>query len=157
MEITLIIPGDPVPKQSIRMGIAQKKTGEYYPVAKQTKKIKNTETAYKWIIKSQLPKKVFPVSCPIRVLEINYMFKAGKEVTAVVIPGETPIYRFTTPDVQDNLNKLLFDAMKGIVYKDDCQVIEINNIRKTYGHSGQLYVRLEILEDYKLIKKGALE
>ena len=39
------------------------------------------------------------------------------------------IYKTSRPDLQDNLCKGLFDALSGIVFKDDSQIVKVNNLK----------------------------
>lgn len=51
----------------------------------------------------------------------------------------------TKPDT-DNIAKAVLDALNGIAYKDDSQVVELS-VRKRYGEIGNVSVRIEDLED----------
>ena len=44
----------------------------------------------------------------------------------------------------DNLMKPLFDAMEGIVFKNDSQIWAIDEIRKYYRHKPGILIELEI-------------
>ena len=56
----------------------------------------------------------------------------------VLKPG-APIYHLSKPDA-DKLQRCVFDAIKGIVYEDDCQVCHLDGVSKVYanasGHAG---------------------
>ena len=51
----------------------------------------------------------------------------------------------------DNLQKGIFDAMEGILYKNDTQIVSVNAIKK-YGDEDSVEVKIETLnfEDSKL-------
>lgn len=49
------------------------------------------------------------------------------------------------PDT-DNIAKAVLDALNGLAYKDDSQVIELN-VRKRYGEIGHISVKIEDLEE----------
>ena len=49
-------------------------------------------------------------------------------------------YCYTKPDL-DNLEKALYDAMNGIIYKDDCQIVE-HTVRKIWGEVGMIKVTI---------------
>lgn len=46
--------------------------------------------------------------------DLHYLIKHGKRV-----------YKMTKPDVQDNLSKPIFDALEGIFYEHDQQIVRI--------------------------------
>jgi len=44
------------------------------------------------------------------------------------------LYKTTCPDLGDNLQKPLLDALQGIVYQNDSQICLIKNIKKVFGN-----------------------
>lgn len=42
----------------------------------------------------------------------------------------------------DNIAKAILDALNGIAYKDDAQIIELE-VNKMYGEENKIYVELE--------------
>ena len=43
------------------------------------------------------------------------------------------MYKNTKPDLTDNLNKGLFDALQDIVYTNDSRIVKITDTSKIYG------------------------
>lgn len=43
------------------------------------------------------------------------------------------IYKVTKPDLQDNLNKAFLDALEGVIYEQDQNIVAINKLEKYYG------------------------
>jgi Holliday junction resolvase RusA-like endonuclease len=52
-------------------------------------------------------------------------------------------YKNTKPDLIDNLKKLVFDSMAGIVLKDDSIIVTENDTAKYYGVGGCIIITLE--------------
>ena len=49
------------------------------------------------------------------------------------------VYKTTKPDLPDNLNKVLFDAMESIVFINDSQVCHVKEMMKIYGNQPVLW------------------
>jgi Holliday junction resolvase RusA-like endonuclease len=157
MKLKLKILGIPVPKQSVKFkNIIDKKTGEIIINEKTGKPIimkyqpTELETHFKNVsiyIKSQLPANFKPFTGGVRVLYLGYVFPPlksfSKKKLKKIDDGEI-IYKTTKPDLIDNLNKGLFDAMEGIVYLNDSQVCEFDGkVRKYYGNRPKIIIELE--------------
>lgn len=56
-------------------------------------------------------------------------------------------YKGTKPDLHDNLNKQLFDAMEGIVFTNDSRVCKIGGFEKIYGIEPKTIVEVFIIKD----------
>jgi crossover junction endodeoxyribonuclease RusA len=85
-------------------------TANGYNRSYMTQKCVDLKEAWQWEAKSQWG--ADPVTCELRVtLDIYHGDKRKRDV--------------------DNFNKLVFDALTGIVYEDDSQIIELT-IRKHY-------------------------
>jgi Holliday junction resolvase RusA-like endonuclease len=138
-EITLALKGQPMAKQSVRGS----KKGYYQPA-----KYKARTNSYILQIKSQLPNNFVMFTKIVHVEFLQIMFeplsqhKKTKYIMELFKGGGT-IDKTTNPDVMDNLNKLLFDSMSGIVYKDDGLICRANNISKVYGLQGQIVIKLK--------------
>lgn len=156
--------GEPKSKQSMRTAVAMK-NGE--PVAKltksgkksfkidtfQDKKTESNELWVKWNIVAQLPFGFKLFTGPIIIHKLHYIFsytlKARKEYNKLLQTTDfrkmEPIYKTTKPDIPDNLNKMVFDAMEMVVYVNDSQVIGMDNLRKYYGEQPKIIIELEEL------------
>lgn len=55
------------------------------------------------------------------------------------------VYKATKPDLTDNLNKGVFDALQGIIYANDSQIISMDDVKKIYGQRPRIDIELEIL------------
>ncbi len=127
--LKLIVLGVPQSKQSARFRIVKKKSGQQFISSYQTKKVKDNEKNIAFDVKSQLPKKFQVLDEPIGV-KVKFMFPPlkswTKKLTKTLENGEK-IYKPQKPDLTDNLMKGLFDAMNGIVFKDDSCVCKVES------------------------------
>lgn len=129
----------PTPKQSVRFA-----EGRAY----QTTKIVNTEKVIKILAKKQLPKDFTKFeSCPLKA-EVVYVFQYNKSLSQkavqAILEGEQKgeyVRKFTKPDVTDNLNKLLFDSLQGIVYENDSQISDFH-ATKVYGKADKIILKI---------------
>jgi len=132
MKLTFL--GIPKPKQSAKFR-AVKGKGKTFVTSYQKKEVKDAERNMAFDAKSQLPKGFIPYDKPIGV-NILYVFPMlrsfSKKKKQAVENGEI-IFKETKPDLTDNLNKGVFDALEGIVYVNDSRICEIGNARKIYG------------------------
>lgn len=117
--IILDILGKPVPWK--RVGINTKTGGVYDQQSKEREQ-------YRWQLRSQFVDE--PITGPI---EIKLLFRMPIPKT---IKGRMRkdmlanyVYHTKRPDV-DNLEKLILDAMSGIVYADDCQIVMLNACKR---------------------------
>jgi Holliday junction resolvase RusA-like endonuclease len=146
--IKLTIPGIPQPKQSSRFRIAKMNNGRSIPVSYQTKEVKDNERSIKMIINEQLPQDFKPFTKGVIVKKLHYVFPplktASKQQLFLIDCGQI-IYKTTKPDLTDNLQKGLFDAMEGIVFMNDSQVCSIYDLKKYYGYNPRIEIELEEL------------
>ena len=136
--MTITILGKPFPKQSAR----HTKKGFVY----QTKEVKQAEDNVRWQIINQLPKNFIPFTKGVKVLRLLYVFPPLKSFTKKKMKALEKghlLYKTTKPDLTDNLNKGLFDAMEGIIFNNDSQVCEINHAIKCYGLKPRTEIVLE--------------
>lgn len=148
-----IIEGQPNTKQSVRIMPQTEKDGsaKYSFTADGKKKVKmakfqekdqmNKEVYAKWCIKGQLPFGFELWTGPIAVTKLHYIFYPPKKHLEAVERKELVLV-VTRPDMTDNLNKLVFDAMKKIVYLDDSQVCVMDNVMKYYGLQPRTIIEL---------------
>ena len=132
MKLTFL--GIPKPKQSAKFR-AVKGKGKTFIASYQKKEVKDNERNIAFDAKSQLPKDFIPYNVPIGV-NILYVFPPlssfSKRKIKAIEDGEV-FYKETKPDLTDNLNKGLFDALEGIVYVNDSRICKIGNAEKIYG------------------------
>jgi len=53
------------------------------------------------------------------------------------------VYKTTKPDLQDNLNKAFFDALEGLIYEQDQNIVVIKRMSKFYGETDKIKVQFE--------------
>ncbi len=134
--LRLIIPGEPVPKQSVKGRIVKPKFGKPFVQFYQTKEIKQQEETIKSCVIQQLPNDFKMFLGPVVVESIIFAFAPIKSMNKrdrILIDSGNIIYKFTKPDLSDNLPKLIFDALEGVVYKNDSQICYIKNTMKIYS------------------------
>ena len=49
------------------------------------------------------------------------------------------------PDLHDNLNKALFDALEGVIWEADHNVVKIDNMEKYYGEDNLITMEIQCL------------
>ena len=151
-------PGIPTAKQSVRSSPIYNKKGE--PVIyfgkdgkkkvlirqHKDKKIENKERAIVSMIKEQLPQGFKIWAQGVIVLSLTYIFPPlkgfSKKAMADIAVGRIH-HKTTKPDITDNLAKMLFDCLEGIVYINDSQICEMHDVKKIYGFSPGIYLTIE--------------
>lgn len=125
----------PLSHQSVRFGRGGIK---YKP-----KKVTDYQKYVKTLIEAQLPKdfNIIPAGCPIKVNYIEYVYAYPKSLAKKRRILKLP--KVTKPDLQDNLNKAFFDALEGLVYVQDQNIVEIKNLAKYYGPEDKIKVQFE--------------
>lgn len=111
--IKFTVPGIPVAKARPR--VTKKRT--YTPV-----KTKNYESLVQWEFKSKYKDK--PLTGPIRIDILLYMLipkhtskiRTRRKVAGEILPTKQPDW--------DNMAKSITDALNGLAYKDDNQIVE---------------------------------
>ena len=135
MKIKLNIPIKPTPHQSVRVT----RTGHTY----QPKKISDYKNDLKELVREQLPSGfcLIEANTPIFITKLHYVFEYPKSFSKAKRDSIT--YKVTKPDLHDNLNKALFDALEGVVWERDQNVVSINNLCKIYGETNQIIIEIE--------------
>lgn len=150
MKLNLIIPGIPQPKQSVRARIVHAASGKSFVQTYQKKEVKENERNIKLMIIDQLPMGFVPFSKGIKINKLHYVFPPTSSLKRSemrsIIAGEI-VHKTTKPDLTDNLNKGLFDAMQGIVFLNDSQVCEMNDVKKYYGTTPRIEIEIEQIEN----------
>ena len=125
----------PLAHQSVRIGRGGIK---YKP-----KKVLDYQEYVRTLIENQLPKNfnIIPAGCPIKVNYIEYVYAYPKTMAKKRRILKAP--KVTKPDLQDNLNKAFFDALEGLIYEQDQNIVEINNMAKYYALEDKIRVQFE--------------
>jgi Holliday junction resolvase RusA-like endonuclease len=113
-----------VPHQSVRIGRNN--------IAYKPKKIINYQVAIRALAIAQLPKgfEMIPAGTEITIQRLTYQFKYLKSTPKKRRTGKVP--KTTKPDLHDNLNKAFMDALEGIVFEQDQNIVKIKNLEKYY-------------------------
>lgn len=145
-QLTLIFNIEPKPKQSVKSRVFRNKKGDYIAGHYQPKATKDYVNALRDMAIQQLPEDFKLIETILRVIKLHYIYPIpkvfNKKQVEYIINGGL-IYKGTRPDVVDNLQKPLFDALQGTVYKDDSLIIGECNVLKYYGVEPKIELILE--------------
>lgn len=142
MKLHFIINGEPIAKQSFRYAIRKGKDGKDFVSKYQKSDIVKAEQYIGWEVKRQLPKNFAPfdVAIGIRALFVFPIPNAFTKKQRAQIEANEVIFKDTKPDF-DNLQKLLLDAMQGIVYVNDSRIVKAEAV-KIYGKVPRIEVEV---------------
>lgn len=121
---------DIIPKQSIRFNIKQNR---FYQPTKYTKYIKTIKQK----LQSELPNTYDLYDLPVAVEYIAYFKTRNKKLIGR--------YKETTPDV-DNILKPINDAVKGILIRDDKQIVSCS-VSKYYSNCSKLIIKIRYIHN----------
>lgn len=131
---------EPVPHQSVRAIPKIRRDGQpnewtAFNMFHQPKRIIQYKKDLRNLIKEQLPEnyKIFSKDIPL-IITIDFYFKYRKSEKKALIGHKIP--KISKPDISDNLNKAVFDAMEGVVYEQDQQVFDYHARKYWYTGSG---------------------
>ena len=136
MIIKLNIPIKAVPHQSVRMT----RTGRAY----QPKKIVDYKQQIKEAVREQLPDGFLAIeeNTPIFVTKLHYVFKYPSNTPKYKKESDEILYKFTKPDLHDNLNKALFDALEGVLWQRDQNVVAMDDVKKYYSETDHIILEI---------------
>ena len=125
MRLKLVFNVRPMPHQSARFT----RSGRAY----KPKKIMDYQDYIIRLAKDQLPEdfEIIPAGTPILIEELTYQYAYIKSIPMKRRVGK--LYKMTKPDLQDNLNKAFLDALEGVVYEQDQNIVAIQKLEKYYG------------------------
>ena len=129
-----------VPHQSVRVT----RRGFTY----QPKKIKDYKNTIQTMVREQLPDHfcLIPKGTAISINKLHYVFEYPKSFSKV--KQKNTIFKTTKPDLHDNLNKALFDALEGVVWEQDQNICLMKDVRKIYGTANKIEIEIEPLLEY---------
>jgi Holliday junction resolvase RusA-like endonuclease len=135
MKLTFELNLRPLDHQSFRIG----RNGIKY----KPKKVTDYQKYVKDLITKQLSNdfNIIPAGTPIVVNYIEYIYAYPKSLAKKRRILKLP--KTTKPDLQDNLNKAFFDALEGLIYVQDQNIVQINNMAKYYGPEDKIKVEFE--------------
>lgn len=133
-ELTLRFDLRPTPHQSFRMS----RSG----VAYTPKKILDFKRQIARLTNNQLEEdfEIIKAGTPIIVEYLHYCFEFTK-ATALKRRQEG-LQKTTKPDLLDNLNKAFIDALEGIVFEQDQNIVEVKDLKKFYGERNYIEIKL---------------
>lgn len=133
-ELTLRFNLKPTPHQSFRRG----RNG----VAYTPKKILDFKKDIARELSNQLNNdfEIIKAGTPIIVEYLHYCFEFPKS-TALKRRIEG-LQKTTKPDLLDNLNKAFIDALEGMVFEQDQNIVEVRDLKKFYGESNYIEIKL---------------
>lgn len=143
-ELRLYFPFEPKAIQSARFAKVGKFMKSYQP---------KEVTSYKGMIAYSFLQQVgggfAPTENPVVVTRLWFVFPLNKttkkkdiatvesweinEGYGVDYEPPKPLYKTTRPDLADNLSKGMMDALSGLLWKDDSQIVEMSGVMKCYG------------------------
>lgn len=137
MELKLKIQLKPTPHQSVRVT----RTGRTY----QPKKILDYKSNVQEAVREQLPSgfSCIKADTPIHITKLHYVFQYPKSMPKYKRQGM--VYKYTKPDLHDNLNKALFDALEGIVWQRDQNVVAMDDVKKYYASEDAIIINIQCL------------
>ena len=134
------IPGKPMGKGRPRFATTAAGYGRPYT----PEKTENYETLVKWEFHAQCGDAWF-ADAPLRMNLLVYMEiprSASKRRKALMLAGKL---RPTKKPDFDNIGKIVADALNGLAYHDDAQVVDARVV-KLYGETPRVEVEIEELE-----------
>jgi len=123
------------PHQSVRFT----RSGRSY----KPKKIVDYQAYVIKLVSDQLPEgfEIIPAGTLIFIDQLHYQYAYPKAFSKKK-RQQGKIYKPTKPDLQDNLNKAFLDALEGVVYEQDQNIVCINNLEKFYGETDKITLTL---------------
>ena len=137
MELKLKIQLKPTPHQSVRV---TRPGGTYQP-----KKILDYKSSVQEAVREQLPSgfSCIKADTPIHITRLHYCFEYPKSMPKYKRDGV--VFKHTKPDLHDNLNKALFDALEGIVWERDQNVVAMDDVKKYYAQEDAIIINIQCL------------
>ena len=135
MILTLEFNLRPMPHQSVKFG----RNGIKY----KPKKVLDDQKYVRTLASEQLPVdfNIITAGSPIVVNYIEYVYAYPKSLAKKRRLPRVP--KTTMPDLHDNLNKAFFDALEGLIYEQDQNIVEIKNMVKYFGPEDKIKVQFE--------------
>ena len=133
MELILKFNITPQPHQSVKLG----RNG----IAYTPKKIVDFKNYVRRLTRDQLPTgfEMIGAGTPIIVEYLHYQFTYPKSFSKKKRVSELP--KTTKPDLLDNLNKAFIDALEGLVFEQDQNIVEVQSLKKFYGESDCITIK----------------
>lgn len=100
---------------------------------------KTEKEQIQWQVRPYAPQN--PFTGPIH-LELTFLLPIPTTATKIMKKGMSNgiVHHLKRPDI-DNLSYLIVNALKGIIYEDDCQIVDLN-LHKRYGEEAKTIVKV---------------
>lgn len=133
-ELTLRFDIRPMPHQSFRMS----RSG----VAYTPKKVLDYKREIERLAYNQLPEdfEIIRAGTPIIVDYLHYCFEFNK--STALKNRQEGLQKTTKPDLLDNINKAFIDALEGLVFEQDQNIVEVRDLKKFYGERNYIEIKL---------------
>ena len=143
--VVIVVAGEAVPLKAPQFRNIKTRDGRQFTSAYQPSHVKKYQTHIRMQAEAAMHDRD-PMTGPL-VLAATFVMPMPKSfskrrVGQALIGAERPI---TRPDCS-NLLKALEDAMTGIVYRDDAQLVEVH-VRKVFGSKPQMQAEIKPLGD----------
>ena len=136
--ITFNVPGQPYGKGRPRVGNVRGRARMFTPEKTVSYENKVAFVAQQAMAGAALIEGAVDVSLFI-VCQIPASWSKKKQAAATA----GAIFPTTKPDI-DNIEKIIYDAINGVVWKDDVQVVDVKKVKR-YGPVPGVNVRIEVL------------
>jgi len=139
--LKLKFPIAPFVKQSTRFG-----KGRAY----KDPKIKALEEKIQLMFLEIKPRGFQMFTGPIRITKAEYRFRLPKSAKAEwrkAVESGRLVLKATRPDLTDNLFKGVIDALSGLVFQDDSQIVEMCHVRKVYAAEPAIILEFEVVHN----------
>ena len=124
------------------------KTGKLYSY-QPSSVIEYKRTIHGWV-RSQLPKGFEILTNPLRVVLLRFTYKIPQSypmhIRTTALERDL-VYKSTGVDLADNLQKGFWDALQGLVFLDDKQIVELNKVQRVWGVKDGIYLEIEELQE----------
>ena len=147
--LTLFVPGTPIPKGSMK-AFYVKAIGRAV-VAHDNAKSKPWASVVKLAVANECQRTAWQCTHYPILLSLTFNMPRPKchfgtgLLTADTLRNSAPVHHTTKPDL-DKLVRLIGDAMKGVVYADDSQVVHIEARKTYYGCGTGVSIKVEMLK-----------
>jgi Holliday junction resolvase RusA-like endonuclease len=136
---------EPVAKQSTKFRRMGKFVNTYTPDEQVMYEVRIRQMAQEFLALNYPGFLPYKPNVPLRVTKLQYVFTPtggimNRKKYADAMQHGIKIIKVTKPDVTDNLNKPLFDALAGVVYFNDAQIWKTCEVEKFYGLKRGIYL-----------------
>lgn len=98
----------------------------------------------------QLPEYFEMITTAIRIKKLHFIFSPLKSFSnkkMKMIEDGQIFYKYTRPDLTDNLQKGIIDSLAGIIYKDDSLIVAEDNVKKYFGKEACIHLEIERIDN----------